>query len=113
MILVGKPHKAGATQELDGTDKSTGIQYLAEEDGTALLNAIDGLPFNNPDGAAGSVAGVPSFLGGTPNGSPVASRNTSGKGVIHKTGVSSAPKSNPFPAPGASQTRTRPVTIVE
>lgn len=112
-MLVGKPHKQGAPQELDGGDNSLGLQNLATAQAASLLPAIDGLPYNNPDGANVGTAPVPNFLQGAPNGSPQASHNVSGRGVIHKTGITSAPKSNPFPSPSAPQTRTKTTTAMK
>jgi hypothetical protein len=112
-MLIGKPHKQGTAQDLDVSDKSQDIVDLTQAQSASLVPAMDNMPYNNPDGASTRVEGIPTFLQGAPNGNPQAGRNTSRKGVIHKTGQSTVPKSNPFPAPGAPQTRTKTLTATK
>lgn len=97
-MLVAKPHKQGSVHALDGSDKSVEIQNLASLPGSEdLIQAVDGLPFNNPDGAMGAMGSKPGLMQVQSPGK-IRSENVSGKGVVHKTGVTSAPMSNPFPA---------------
>jgi len=112
-MLVGKPHKQGSAQDLDGNDDSLGIVDLTQAQAAELLPAMDDQIYNNPDGASVGVAGIPAFFQGAPNGNPQAGRNASRKGAIHKTGMSTAPASNPFPSPGAPTTRTQTLTAIK
>lgn len=107
-MFVAKPHKAGEAVELDGSDASLGVQRLADEDGAALLQAQDYGQWGNPDGAQGRMGAKPPLMG--PVGSEGRAGNVSGKGMIHPTAKTTAPMSNPFPAP-RSAVRTNPSTI--
>lgn len=107
-MFVAKPHDFGEAVELDGTDSQVGVQDLTVS-GVELLQAQDYGEFGNPDGAAGSLGSIPGVMQvqgttGRPGGS------VSGRGMLQKTAVTSAPMSNPFPAPSSS-VRTSPSSI--
>lgn len=111
-MFCAKPHSFGAAVELDGSDKQEGLQDLATLPGAALLQAQDFGQFANPDGAsaAGHMGAKPALMG--PVGSTGRAGNVSGKGVIQNTAKTTAPMSNPFPAPKSS-VRTNPSTIAK
>lgn len=110
-MFVAKPHKAGEVVKLDASDKQLDVQDLAALSGAANLNTQDYGEFGNPDGAAGMVAAKPDFRGGHPQGD-IRGANMSGRGNLQKTARTTAPMSNPFPAPRSS-VRTTPSTIKE
>lgn len=112
-MLVGKPHKQGTAQDLDGSGISQDLVDLTQAQSAELLPAMDDQPFNNPDGAATSLAAKQSVMQTPGNGNPQAGRNASGRGTVHKTGMTSAPKSNPFPRPGSPTTRTKTLTALK
>lgn len=112
-MLVGKPHKQGSAQDLDGSDKSKDVVDLTQAQSAELLPAMDDQPFNNPDGASTSLAAKQGVMQVPGNGNPQAGRNASRQGTIHPTGRSTAPASNPFPRPGSPTTRTRTLTAIK
>jgi len=109
-MFVAKPHKSGSVVELDGSDNQLGIENLATAPGTALLQAQDFGMFGNPDGAMGAMGAKPNLAG--PVTGKGRSGNVSGRGMIQKTAQTTAPMSNPFPAP-TSSVRTSPSTIAK
>ena len=110
-MYIAKPHKKGDVAELDASDKSADIQDLTALSGAENLNMQDYGDYGNPDAAAGNVAMKPDFRGGAPAGNKRGG-NVSGGGNLQKTARTSAPMSNPFPAPRSS-VRTTPSTIKE
>lgn len=107
-MFVLKPQPAGQPVQLDGSDKSAELQDLTQ-DGVKLLQAQDFGEFGNPDGASATVKpGLPHGLAAP--GTSGRSGNVSGQGNLQKTARTSAPMSNPFPAPSSS-VRTSPSSI--
>lgn len=109
-MFVAKPHEFNKAVELDGSDNQLGLQNLAELPGAKLLQAQDYGQWGNPDGAAGQMGAKPPLMGPVPGSGRAG--NVSGKGAIHPTAKTSAPMSNPFPAPKSS-VRTSPSTIAK
>lgn len=107
-MFVAKPHDLNKVVELDGSDNQKGLQNLAELPGAALLQAQDFGMWGNPDGAAGNLGAKPPVMGPVPGSGRAG--NVSGKGNLHPTAKTSAPMSNPFPAP-KSAVRTSPSSI--
>lgn len=107
-MFVSKPVPAGKKANLDGSDKSDDIQDLAALPGAELLQAQDFGLHGNPDGAAAGLAAKPGVMQ-APDTS-ARSESMSGRGNLHPTARTSAPMSNPFPAP-RSAVRTNPSSI--
>lgn len=112
MILIGKPHKAGAVS----TGEDSLVDLIdAQPNAPELLQAIDFGQWGNPDGASGrsAVSTHPNFMGGHPQGA-LRSNSVSGQGAIHPTNRTSAPMGKPagFNA-GPNSVKTSPMTIAK
>lgn len=107
-MFVSKPVPAGKVASLDGTDKSDDLQNLAELDGAALLQTQDFGLYGNPDAAMAGLSGKPAVTQAPAT--SARSESMSGGGNLHPTARTSAPMSNPFPAPRSS-VRTNPSSI--
>lgn len=112
-MFIAKPHKKGAVVELDASGKQENLTDLTASgiQDPKLLNAQDYGEYGNPDGASGNVAARPDFRM-TPDAGDIRGQNVSGRGNLQKTARTTAPMSNPFPAPSSS-VRTTPSTIKE
>jgi len=108
LMFVSKPVPAGKVASLDGADKTDDLQNLAELPGAALLQAQDFGLYGNPDAASAGISAKPGLM--QVPGTSARSESMSGGGRLHPTAVTSAPKSNPFPAPNSS-VRTSPSSI--
>jgi hypothetical protein len=107
-MFVSKPVPAGKVANLDGADKSDDLQNLAELPGAELLQAQDFGLLGNPDAASAGLSAKPGVMQAP--GTSARSESMSGGGTLHPTARTSAPMSNPFPAPSSS-VRTNPSSI--
>ena len=97
-MYVAKPHQKGAPHALDASGKSAEVKDLTAFPDTDLIPSVDNMPYNNPDAAGGSLSPIPSCEQGVPV-QPARAGNMSGGGVLHPTAETTAPMSNPAPAP--------------
>ncbi len=106
-MFISKPIAPGKVAGLDGSDVSTDVDNLADDTEQLLLQGQDFGLTGNPDGASASLSAYPGWS--APQGN-ISADKVSGKGLVHKTGKTTAPMSNPFPAP-SSAVRTNPSSI--
>lgn len=108
-MFVAKPIPAGKLASLNGSDVSDDVQNLAALPGAELLPAQDFGLYGNPDGA---MAGLSAYPGLVVPMTSARSESMSGRGMLHPTAKTTAPMSNPFPAP-KSAVRSQVTTIAK
>jgi hypothetical protein len=107
MFILKPVREPGEVVELDG-DKSVDAVDLTALASAELLQGQDFGEYGNPDARMADMGRIPGVMQ-TPM-AKTRTGNVSGRGNIQKTARTTAPMSNPFPAP-SSAVRTSPSTI--